>query len=479
MATINLNAVNEIDLETPLFYDMLESMQANILKHHGRDFASHIFMKFNPKNAARIKLLIGALAESYLTTAKKQLHDAERHNADPAYDGGAVITFSLSHFGYVNLGIDKALIPDEEGFLNGLKSRNADLNDGLDKTWDAGFKEDISALLIVADSDHAGVNRAVNHLKEEFPELFEDSFIQKGQITRKPETNIGIEHFGYADGVSQPVFLKEEIRRIPKDSLSNDVLPLNILLVKDPGTKEKDSFGSYLVFRKLEQNVKGFKELEDHDLPEKFNIRVKDKNGKVNPDLAGAMLVGRFEDGTEVVNESNARGITRESDLNNNFNFENDPQGLKCPFFGHTRLVNPRTDIVVDGKPGNALRITRRAIPYNDNDPVNFGLENPKHDGFEKDLGLLFMCYQSNISKQFEIIQKFWASAGNILNDANKNIPIDSITGQGTDNTNPKTLPLQWGQPEQSSPFSFGNFVTMKGGEYFFTASLSFLASLK
>jgi len=479
MTTIDLNVVNEIDFKSPVYADLLDGLQANILKHHGRNVATHIFLHFDPKKSKELKLWINDLAANYLTTAKKQLQDTERHKVDPGFDGGAVITLSLSHFGYANLGIDAAATPAEEAFVKGLKSRNADLNDGLDKTWEQNFKTDISALLIVADRDQDEVNKTVNTLKQKYPELFAGSFSQNGQIIRQPKTNIGIEPFGYADGVSQPVFLKREIKSIKPDTLSQDVLPLNILLIEDPGATGTDSFGSYLVFRKLEQNVKGFKTLEDEDLPNKFNIKIKDKDGKVNPDLAGAMIVGRFEDGTEVINESNARGNTDETELSNNFNYKNDPKGLKCPFHAHTRLTNPREDIVINGKPGNTLRITRRAIPYNDNDPDNPGLENPKHDKFDKDLGLLFMCYQSDIAKQFEIIQKFWASSGTILNDPNKNIPIDSIIGQGTANSNPKTLPLQWGKPEQTPPFTFSNFVTMKGGEYLFTPSVRFLKSLK
>lgn len=56
-----------------------------------------------------------------------------------------------------------------------------------------------------------------------------------------------------------------------------------------------DSFGSFLVFRKLEQNVKAFNNAKDK-LP-----KVKDVSGADNDDLAGAMNVGKFENSLPVV----------------------------------------------------------------------------------------------------------------------------------------------------------------------------------
>ena len=71
-------------------------------------------------------------------------------------------------------------------------------------------------------------------------------------------------------------------------------MPLREVLVADPGAaRPGESFGSFLVYRKLEQNVRAFKKQE---------ARIAGKLGLKGEDAerAGALLVGRFEDGTPV-----------------------------------------------------------------------------------------------------------------------------------------------------------------------------------
>ena len=72
----------------------------------------------------------------------------------------------------------------------------------------------------------------------------------------------GIEHFGYVDGRSQPLFLKDEVDKEPREHW-DPAFPLSNVLVADPLAADPDRhFGSYFVFRKLEQNVRAFKEIE-------------------------------------------------------------------------------------------------------------------------------------------------------------------------------------------------------------------------
>jgi deferrochelatase/peroxidase EfeB len=103
----------------------------------------------------------------------------------------------------------------------------------------------------------------VEKIKKELAAIASVVHEQKGYVLRDANTyEEEIEHFGFRDGVSQPLFLKRDIdkeREHSDFSKWDPRAPLNLVLFKDPlGDRDKESYGSFLVFRKLEQNVKGW-----------------------------------------------------------------------------------------------------------------------------------------------------------------------------------------------------------------------------
>lgn len=464
-----LNATN-VSVANPQFTALLTNLQGHILKHHGRTHAYHIFIQFKPAKIAEAKTWIRNFAITKIISAAKQLNDADKRRSDKTFDAGLFYNFSLSHAGYVALGIPSAKIPNSDvAFTNGQKTRETILSDKV-SSWEAPFKKTIDALIIVADNNEAAALNAKDLIVKELRKFSLIIKVQKGKILEN-SNGIGIEHFGYADGISQPNFLAPTTPPAPTPTQWNDNgAILNTVLVEEKGTNATDAFGSFYVFRKLEQNVKKFKTAELL-LP-----AVKDNAGVVNTELAGAMIVGRFEDGTEVVNHSQEKGITSPSQLFNDFDYRDDAvgsatNGSKCPFHSHIRITNPRAD--VSQSFAKSVRLTRRGIPYND-----IGRDESNLDGDQptKGVGLLFQCYQSSIVGQFEFIQQKWSNEGDI---GGRLVGQDAIIGQGANNT-PKFLPTQWGiaPNNQLVPPSFKDFVKMKGGEYFFTPSLPFLRSI-
>jgi Dyp-type peroxidase family len=452
------------------FNEMLEDLQGNILKHHGREVAYHIFVRFKTAKVAEAKKWIKKFAENEIIPAKKQLLDAQSRKLDKTFDGGVFFNLSLSAQGYAKLGIPAAKKPVDPKFVAGMQASAAALADKI-TDWEPDLKAVIDALIIVSDSTASKAESQKRRIVNELTALTELLHVQKGEILRN-DARIGIEHFGYVDGVSQPVFLKEEIDEQSVNTLWHDDAVLNLALVKDPGGSLADSFGSYLVFRKLEQDVLAFKTKEE-DISGLFNggDGVKDRNGEPNNELAGAMIVGRFENGSEVINNSRERDINHDAQLSNDFNYSTDSGALKCPFHAHIRITNPRADIpslpFVKG-----VRLVRRGIPFNDIGRDVNDLENDKPTG---GVGLLFMCYQANLSTQFEFIQSTWANNGNIGGHL---VGQDPTIGQGP-NTTDRKLPDQWGTANGlQSVKAFHGFVTNRGGEYFFTPSISFLKSL-
>jgi Dyp-type peroxidase family len=506
-----------VDTEDIAFQPMLKDLQANILKGHGRAFAHLIFLQLQPDNVAPAKTWIAKFAADRITSAMK-LEQARQRFKTTGADGGAVFTLSISAAGYATLGFCAEQLPIEQqapaniardaaAFPGGAKGSAVKLGDVLAE-WESPFRDNIDVLILVADDDPKKAWQLAHNIVYETGAFSHVLLNQRGHVLYRQAAHlghIGIEHFGYADGISQPLFFKDEIDAQANSKSWNDQEPLNVVLVPDPNGQDKNSFGSFLVFRKLEQDIAGFMGSEENSIPP-----VRDGDGITNKDMSGAMMVGRFRNGTPLVISDGFTGTIREtSQVSNDFDYGNDPPpepsdetmySSKCPFFAHTRITNPRSDIKPAVAPPafvHSVRLTRRAMPYQDVCRFGAGKEDQlivSDQDLDKNrpeigAGLLFMSYQAHIGKQFEFIQNNWANHGHI---AGRNIGPDGVIGQKSKqpeglafrpalpDLQPRRLPEQWGlDVSPGSPeISFGGFVRNKGGEYFFTPSISFLRQL-
>jgi Dyp-type peroxidase family len=463
-ATTN-TIVTPINFKEPANEEFLGNLQANILKHHGRENAWHVFLRFAADKKAVKGWISGYAAE--ITDAGRQLLDTFLFNETKGlHDAGPVICFFLSANGYNALDITSGLPGDpgkKDAFWLGLKDHGyATLNDPPVTAWQAEFQSAIDAMILLADDDIKRLENELKKITKKAGALFTIVHVQKGEILRNKKR--GIEHFGYADGVSQPVFLEDELP--PGKVWDDNEDPFKIALVKEEVAGHDDCYGSFLVFRKPEQNVKAFKEQEE-EIGEKLLPRLP-KEEEEKAEVAGAYIVGRFEDGTPVVKHDEALAIEEEQPLDNDFHYGTDTTGSRCPYHAHIRMTNPRDRTLSD-----FTRIVRRGIPYDE------AGRNGDLEWFpEGNVGLLFMCYQASIDSQFAVIQGKWANRGDIFPEKTG---IDGIIGQQREekNTNTQWLPLNWGSADRvKMATSFAGFVTLKGGEYFYAPSIPFLKNI-
>lgn len=467
-------------LDTPIttaqlqgFEAALTNLQGNILRGHGRGRSVHIFLQFNAESE-KIKDWIHDLA-GHITSAKCQLDEAERFR-NSGTPGELFVNFFLSAEGYRHLGCD--LTGHSQAFQDGMRAASERLQDPDDSTWEPVYRQPIHAMVLLAHHDENFLRDQAKQCLDTIRSIAKkDPFVEYGKaLQNKHEENI--EHFGYVDGRSQPLFFERDIERERTERDGTSVWPPDagpsLVIVKEPKGDETDC-GSYLVFRKLEQNVYDFKKTERR-LAKKLGLTGKDK------ERAGALVVGRFEDGTPVVLQ---RSEGMHAPVPNNFTYADDPDGLKCPFQAHIRKVNPRGELHQRDKVSpnapereSLHRIARRGIPYGERE------KEPKDDPDIEELpkagvGLLFMCYQRDIANQFEFLQRRLANNPNHLREQTG---IDPIIGQTLEGAAaPQQWPAKWGasrEPHEPLPFSFYGMVRLKGGEYFFAPSIRFLQTI-
>ncbi len=439
---------------------LLAGLQGNILSSHGRKHAWHLFLNFGTPASqdeasagrARAKRLIARLvADATITSAKAQT--SQQPNDDFA-------TLLLSAAGYEFLDAKR---PKDGAFRDGMRSRAAKLDDPPVNDWESAYqvpRRRIHALLVLANDDPVRLEafrvRVAGTVASEGGTIL---IGERGdQLFRD---GLPIEHFGYADGLSQPKFFKSP----PSGSVAFDQhTKLKRVLEEDraaPG-----HFGSFLVYRKLEQNVRSFDQAVN---------RVAAELG-LDADLVGAMVIGRFKNGTPIAKFSAPKPGFDPKSADGDFTYQGDADGNKTPLAAHIRKTNPRGSL---GALANALakertrRIARRGITYGSR-PDGFGANGPVPTG---GVGLLFMCYQADIADQFEFMQTRWANSSTFPTVATA-VGRDGVIGQrGSSDAVRLKLPTAWGSGGRRG-VAFGEHVRLQGGEYFYAPSIPGLEKL-
>jgi Dyp-type peroxidase family len=476
------------DLTAPLRWEtatgddaiLLEELQPNILKGHVRDSLAVLFLHFGDQTEAKTFLTALATGPSALMkSAKQHLEEIREFKASGA-PGTSYVGVGLTRTGYDVLGI--AAVPDDAAFTRGMKdpASRQTLGDPPLSTWEPAYQQDVHAVVLIGDIN----DDETSTTRDAVLALLTDSITVVGEETGLSQINEngdGIEHFGYVDGRSQPLFLVEDIEaeRHGNDGINvwDPTAPLEQVLVADPAAPDPNlHFGSYFIFRKLEQNVRRFKQAEQ-DLADALGLKGDER------ERAGALIVGRFEDGTPITIQ-NDEGAHHP--VMNNFTYDSDPDGAKCPFHAHIRKTNPRGS--GGGEPPEGERVhlmARRGQTYGERTDVPFNDDVPIAERPSKDVGLLFMAFNAQISfpghfstAQFDFTQAIWANNPDFpfVPAGTPSPGIDPVIGQGERPA--QTYPTEWGGSTTQEVEAIPQAVQMQGGEYFFMPSLAFLRSL-
>lgn len=426
----------------------------------------------------------------------------------------AVVQFGLTPEGLAALGLpEEGLASFPPAFLDGMDSRGRILGDtqgNASEHW--WWNEPADAVLLVygetadaRDGLRAQLSAlAARHgarlvhevplrdLPEQQPKQIKPEAIASGTAQHNPP-RYDPEPFGFADGISQPLIQgtykaeRAEAHPLHVVAPGEFVLgypdnrgnlppgpcmpaihdPANMLSVQCPDptcatndvnlARDLGRNGTFLVVRQLEQDVDGF-----HAYCAREASQLQDRDRllppyHVTPEFIGAKMVGRWQNGAPLVrspySQSHAPAIIEENAFLPGFE---DPEGLRCPFGAHIRRANPRdslnpgsTDQVAISNRHRVLRVGRKYEPGPGQNP-----------------GILFMCLNGDLERQFEFVQQTWLNGNVISLSCPTNLigERDPVLSNGEPNSG-FTIPSRDG-PVKLSPLP--RFVTMRGGGYFF-----------
>jgi Dyp-type peroxidase family len=437
------------------------NIQGFVVRGYRLPAAGYLFLRID--EAAKARALLGDVIPDVIT--------AERWDVKP--DSGINVAFTYEGLRALGVG-DESLAGFPAEFREGMASRKqllGDLGDSDPVHWEDCFKSgDAHVLVMISAKDKAALSERDKKIRELVARRGGASVVVTEVGAVLPT---GREHFGYADGFSQPAIAgsrfpdhpgagapseKGEWRPIAAGEFILGYPDEQGALPAAPPPDELGRNGSYVVYRKLRQDVAGFR----RQLAEAAELYPGGEE-----ELA-AKLVGRWRDGTPLDSSPDREDAALVADKarNNAFDYGDDPAGMKCPVGSHIRRMNPRLSMPFEGKLVNRHRIIRRGITYGEMLPEGV-LED---DG--EDRGVIFMTVQASLARQFEFVQAQWANTGNPFRLGDDQDPI--IGPMDNDGPNKMTIP---GRP----PFFFGplsRVVTMRGGEYYFAPGINGLRHL-
>jgi len=483
-----------------------DDLQALLRFGHGK-LTETCFLLLNINDVEAVKQWLSDAPFSRAVDAKGQT------------DTALQIAFSVE--GLRKLGIKETVI---EGFsdefiigMSGDESRSrrlGDIGENAPKKWDWGGKrKELPHVLLLMYAKKNGI--------KSWREKVEDKNFSKAfkVLTELPTLhNEGKEPFGFKDGISQPVIdwgRQQSADSHERERYSNVVAVGEVVLgypneyglyttrplidaetdrfasdlpnaEEQPELKDFGRNGSYLVLRQLGQDVPGFWQFLHKESGEKADKREQ---------LATAM-VGRDRKGLPLIPKA-AKPIAGVSSQNpeNHFTYNFDSHGNKCPIGAHIRRSNPRTGdlpprvtsfisrllkiLGFEQKQDEDLiastrfhRILRRGRSYGE-ELLPDDAVKPNAPVAER--GIQFICLAGNILRQFEFVQNAWSMSSKFSGLQQESDPLlgnrePLLSGEKTD---------QFKRPDANGPVKttcdLPQFVTVKGGGYFFMPGLSAL----
>jgi Dyp-type peroxidase family len=273
--------------------------------------------------------------------------------------------------------------------------------------WMPAFNGGAGELHVVI-SAFGRTREALRRVARELDRLLAGAAKELGHLDAHRLNDTHGEHFGYADGLSQPTIaghatgLRDPFPAVPAGEF---VLGEERAPGRPPEPlPQPDALGvngSFAAFRVMAQDVAAFNRF----------LAEESERLAVSEELIAAKLCGRWRSGEPLMLRPTAADSETPPESWNWFDYEatapgvhGDPQGLICPRGAHIRRSFPRSQRVIDDFQGFNRRLVRRAMPYGPPyDPA-------APDDEERGLVGMFIC--ASLEQQFEYVMRHWLNDG-------------------------------------------------------------------
>lgn len=488
--------------------DVLADVQGFITSGYGHlPFAAYLFVEF--RDAGQACRWLEAIAPAITSSSRwptlpsgRKLKPAEAVNTAFTADGLAA------------LGVPSRVrctfpVEFQEGIARAERSRIlGDTEESDPGRWELGGSKrpPLHGVLIIHAVSAAGLDAACDAQRAflaetcggvvELPDSMQSGYLPDGNY----------EPFGFHDGVAQPSIagivgegvptgefilgypnhygLIPPTPAVPAELDAGGVLPsLDNPHHASEHLRDLGVNGSYVVYRKLQQDVAGFWQFLKQEAR-----RPGGTEDAVRMVWLAARLVGRWPSGAPLVlapHSDDPRLGNRDD-----FLYRNDGDGLSCPLGAHIRRANPRDDI----KPypaaeslsmSEAHRLLRRARVFGPAlfdatvlaDPASAACRDAilalADDGRAR--GIHFFCVNASIRSQFEFVQQTWCNNPRFAGLTDNKDPIIGDNDRTNQPSSHMTIP---GQPLGLRTGPLPRFVTVRAGAYLFMPGITALRFL-
>lgn len=453
---------------------------------------------------ALLKIEDGKLAKTYLHDLAGRLNTCSTSPDDEA------LNMAITSDGLRKLELSPdvlATFPRE--YLEGLnddvrKVLLGDLGENDPSNWKWGGDRDpkkVDVLLMIYGANQDMADSVYQREKDQFSQHgIAEALVQKGVLLPKAK-----EHFGFHDGISRPAiagmhpkgaeFAYEPLKTgefvlgyeneygsysegpaVPKEEYPNAELP-----VSEANSSQYDlgKNGSFLVYRQMTQDVPSFWNY--------LSSQGKDDSEAIK---IGSKMVGRWPSGTALrISPDHDDPDPKKVKRNDFLYWDNDKQGLECPYGAHIRRANPRDWLYTEKSSKVASEmvrkhaILRRARSFGE--PLTPEMktedmiaESKRQEGEpdKGERGLHFIALVGHINRQFEFIQNAWIKSPAFAGMTDE---TDPIIGPRHLPHNPPNADFTCpAHPIRKKYHGLPEFTKIVGGAYFFLPGIKALKFL-